>query len=79
MSNQNTGNHHLTIKLIQQNTNLQKSNTLLLEAFKSFRLIIEEIAMKEIHFAQYIKSKQEELNLIFSVFEEINEEENDLS
>ena len=79
MSNQNTGNHNLTIKLIQQNTNLQKTNTLLLEAFNSFRLVIEEITTKEIHFTHYIKSKQKELNLIFSMFEEINKEKTDLS
>ena len=74
MSNENTGNHNLTIKLIQQNTDLQNTNTLLIEALSSFQLIMQEIAIKEIHFSQYIKSKQKEINLIFSVFDEIKED-----
>jgi hypothetical protein len=35
---------------------------------------MQEIAIKEIHFSQYIKSKQKEINLIFSVFDEIKED-----
>jgi hypothetical protein len=71
MSNQNTGNHNLTIKLIQQNTYLENINISLLQALKSLQLIIRELALSDENFSQYIKSRQQEINLIFSSVNQI--------
>jgi hypothetical protein len=76
MSNQNTGNHNLTVSLIQQNTKLQNTNHLLLEALSTFQQIIKEIEVRELNFSQYVQLKKQEIDQVFLVFEDLKNNDN---